>query len=264
MLDRVARHLAGVARRPCRDNDDFVHLPQELRVNAHFIEFEVSGVHPSAQRFGDGGRPFVDFFVHEGGVAALDRGGRVPIHGETASLGGRTGKIIKLDAVGLEHHHGVLLNLQGLTGFGNKGGNIGAEEVLPLAQPDDEGRVTTRGHHIAASIEGHEGEGPFELRGEAKHGVFQIAGFFQVQRQAVRRDFGIRLGDGRNAARGEPLRQFAVIFNNAVVHHRYFAVKRQVRMRIRIAGRAVGGPASVANGGDRLGRLRRKLSAQVL
>ena len=57
---------------------------------------------------------------------------------EGTCLGRIAGKVCDLDRVGVDGHHLILAEFQGVTGVFDEGGDVGGEEVLSLPQPDDE------------------------------------------------------------------------------------------------------------------------------
>ncbi len=252
MLDRVLGHRAGVGGGAARQDDDLVDGLELLRVDAQLVQHEdAGGVHAAQQGVLHGLRLVVDLLLHEGLEAALLRGGGVPVHGEALALGGVAGEVGDLHALGGDGDDLVLLQLDGLAGEVDEAGDVGAEEVLALAQAHDERGVAAGGHHAVrvVHVHGQQGEGALEALGGQLQGAGQVlaAGVAVDVREQVRGDLGVRLGEELCALGQQLLAQLGVVLDDAVVDHGQAALVRHVRVRVDVGGPAVGGPAGVAD-----------------
>ena len=259
VLDGVLGHRARVGGRAARQDDDLVDGLELLGVDPQLVQHQgAGGVRAAQQGVLHGLGLVVDLLLHEGLEAALLRGRGVPVHGEALALGGAAPEVRDLDGVGRDRHDLVLLELDGLAGEVDEAGDVRAEEVLPLAQADDERRVAARGHHAVrvVHVHGQQGEGTLEALGGQLHGAGQVlAGRVPVDvGEEVGGHLGVRLGEELDALGEQLLAQLGVVLDDAVVDERQPALVRHMRVGVAVGGAAVGGPPGVADadeaGGD--------------
>ncbi len=141
--------------------------------------------------------------------------------------------------------------------------DVGAEEVLALAQTDDERRVPTGADDDAWTVLVHDeqGECAVEARDHALHGECQVAGLLEDVADHEGRHLGIGLARELGPRIQKLLLQLGEVLDDAVVDERELAVVAEVRVRVAIGGAAVRCPASVADAGVAVGE---RLVAQVL
>src|SRR5690606_2551099 len=158
------------------------------------------------------------------------------------------------DRVGGDGDDLVLVHLEGGLGLGDEGGDVGAEVVRAVAEPDDEGGGAAGGDDRAGGVgvEGEQGEGALEPGGDGEHGGGEVAGVGAGGQ--VGDDLGVRLG-GEGRAVGLQLGpQRGEVLDDAIVDDRDPSVVGQVRVGVGVGGGAVGGPAGVPDGDLRLGQ----------
>ena len=104
-------------------------------------------IEAAQQGIAHGGRLVVDFLFHEGIKAALFRSGGIPLDFKRLALC-RVALIIgNFHFVRGDGHNLVVVHLHGRLGVINKAGYIGAEEVLALAQADNQRGVAASGNN---------------------------------------------------------------------------------------------------------------------
>ena len=271
MLDGVFGHHARVRGRAAGDDDDLVDGFEIMLVDAHLIEVDVAVLVETPQQSAlHGGRILMDLLVHEGVPTALFGGGRIPIHGVGLRMFHDVAHEVGDDhLVGGDHHGLVLVDLHGTLGVGHERGNVGAKEVLPVAEAHHERRIVTGANHDVrlSHIGGEDGERAFQHACETADGLEQVrlAGLFDDLvadlAQQLRRDLRIGFGNEMVAFRLQVETQLGRVFDDAVVDDGHFAVTRGVRMRVGVVRHAVGGPTGVA---DAHGGFRHRIAFDVL
>ena len=220
-------------------------------------------VHAAEQRLADRLGLLADLLLHEARPAALLGGGRIPLHLERAGGHGVAGEVGDLDRVGADRDDLVLADLHRLLGVLDERGDVRAEEVLALAQPDHERRVAAGADDDAGTVLVHDeqGEGAVEARDHALHGEGQVAGLLEDLADHEGRDLGVGLARELGPGIQELLLQLGEVLDDAVVDERELAVVAEVRVRVAVGGAAVGRPAGVADAGVAVGQ---RLLAEVL
>ena len=211
MFDRVFGDHAGIACRAARHHDDFVDLTEDIETDVDLVEHDVALlVEASEQRIRDGFRIFMDLLVHEGRPAALLGRRRVPIDGESLGVVHRIaievgdGHARTADAYRL-----VLPDFHGVLRVGDECGDVGSEEVLALAEPDDQRRIMARADDDIrlTAVDGKDGERTRQHTRDATERFEQVrlAGFLDDDvgdlAEQLRGDFGIGAG-GEHVAFG--------------------------------------------------------------
>ena len=118
------------------------------------------------ERGGDRGRLLGDLFEHEVLVAALLGCREVPVDVKRTGVGGSVIAVEVSDpiAVGGDHHGLILPEFNGFAGVGDERRDIGAEEHLALADPDDQWRGPSRGDDGAGIVGMSEHQGELTLQ----------------------------------------------------------------------------------------------------
>ena len=148
VLDGVLRDHPGVERRAAGDDDDLVDVAQVLVGEPHLVELQLApAAAPAEQRVGHGPRLLVDLLAHEPVVAVLLGGREVPVDVVAAPLGRRPVEAGDRDALPGDRDDLVLAELQRLAGVLDERRDVGAEEVLALADADDQRRVAAGRDH---------------------------------------------------------------------------------------------------------------------
>ncbi len=138
-LDGVLGDRPGIRSRAAGDDHDLGDLPQLVLADAHLVEHQRSVLVGAAQqRVADGVRLLVDLLLHEGLEATLLCGGGVPGHLVGLAVAGGAVEVDHRAGVGGDRDDLVLTELQGVPGVADEGRDVGAQEVLPLPEPDDQ------------------------------------------------------------------------------------------------------------------------------
>ena len=271
MLDGVFGHHARVRGRAAGDDDDLVDGFEIMLVDAHLIEVDVAVLVETPQQSAlHGGRILMDLLVHEGVPTALFGGGRIPVHGVGLRIGHDVAHEVGDDDLVCGHHHGlVLVDFHGALGVGHERGNVGAKEVLPVAEAHHERRIVTGADHDVrlSHVRGENGERAFQHAGQTADGLEQVrlAGFLDDLvadfAQQFRRDLGIGFGDETIALRLQVETKLGSVFDDAVVDDGDLAVTRRVRMRVSVVRHAVRSPTRMA---DAHGGVRHRITFDVL
>ena len=162
-----------------------------------------------------------------------------------------------------------------LPGVGDDGRNVAGEEVLALAEADDQRRAAARAEQVAGQILVHQGDGVGAVH--LARGTRQWPGrpapgwrcrfgraLVEVIADEVGQHLGVGLREETVALALEAVPEGGVVLDDAVVDQGDLAGLVQVGMGVDVAGQAMRGPAGVADAerpGDRvrLERLRQAL-----
>ena len=200
VFDGVLGHGAGVGGSAAGKNDDLGDVGQFLGGDAHFIKGQTAeGVRAAKEGVGHRGWLVVDFFFHEGRVAALFGAGCIPVNREFLALG-RVAEEVR-DAVVLRRDGDdlVLAELNGTTGEVDESRDVRAEEVLSVAKAQDQGGVAACGDNDAGVVcmHGQKGESSFKLAGGQFHGTGQVAlaGATVDRTEQRSRNLGVGVGE---------------------------------------------------------------------
>ena len=162
----------------------------------------------------------------------------------------------------------VLTDRERVAGVLDEGGDVGAEEVLALAQPDHERRVAAGADDEAGVVLVHREQGERALEAAddgAERGVEVAAGGLVLAAEQDRGGLGVGLAAERVAV-GEQLGlDLGEVLDDAVVDDGELVVVGEVRVRVGVGRAAVGRPAGVADAGRAVGeRVRGEVVAQHL
>ncbi len=249
LFDEVTGDDAGMKAGAAGDDMHAGGAPEDLRRRRSKCGFEQVPVgHALLQGVGNGARLLVDFLEHVVLVRALFGG-----VGREFALAHRPRHVAALavkDAATFARDFGHVAFLQKheTPRDRQERGNVGSDEILVLAQADDD-RATHAGDDDAVWLllaDHGERVGPFEFDDRGAHRLEQIAKALHVKMDSVRDDFGIGLGFKLIARGFQLLAQLLVILDDAVVHDGE-AVARDVRVRVALAGGSVRCPAGVGD-----------------
>ena len=188
-----------------------------------------------------------DFLEHEMGVAALFRRRRIPIHMIGRGRAPAAQRVVHPRALPPQHGDFLILQDNHIPGVGQDGGNIRGQIHFALAHADHQRPAQTHAINGVRLVFADHRQGVAALHAAhgLLHGLEHIALIQAVQQ--VRHHLGIRLADKLAALLQQMTAQLHVIFNDAVMHHRQRALHIHMRVRVQVAGLAVGGPAGVAD-----------------
>ena len=256
-LDHELSDEGRVPRRPAGDEGHFFEGSDPFEGKRQRFEEDLAGLrqHPAREGVEDRPRLLVDLLQHEVAVAAFlrHRGGPVdPLRRVFPRLP---------PEVGDPHprrrgdHHLPVLEEEHVPRVGQKRGQVGGEEELPLPQPDDQRAVQARAHQRPRLPVGHREEGvrPAKLRDGLAHRLLERHPRRDVLVQKMGDHLGVRLRGEGAALRDHLLLERPVVLHDPVVDDG--DVARQVRVRVLVGGASVGGPPRVphaARPGNRL------------
>ena len=105
--------------------------------------------------------------------------------------------------------------------------HVGAEEVLAVAEPDDQRRVPPRRDHPrrVQRVDGDQGERALQLLADPLHRDGQVDVRRQLQLEQLRGHLGVGLGDQRVVVGLEPGPQLGEVLDDPVVHQRHPAAR---------------------------------------
>ena len=246
LLDRVAAHQAGVVAGPAGDDHDPPHPGDEV-----VGELELGEVHaihlgePIRDRLGDRVGLLVDLLQHEGLVATLL--GRVLVPVDLLDLAADRGPLGPGDrrAGGVDRDDLAVLDQEHAPGLGEEGRNRRGDEGLPVAQPDDQRALLSRGDERVGMIgvHGRERVVAAQLGERRSHRLGQVA--LVVALDQVGDDLGVGLGAEPMPLGLELAAQLGVILDDPVEDDLDPALAVPVRVGVLLAHPAVGRPASV-------------------
>ncbi len=224
------------ARQPVGDG---VELGQ-----AHPASFPVD---PLSQGLSQSTGLLVDFFLHE-----VPEAGLLGQDGVPADLLRHRGPLLAVgignrDSIAVQDRHLSVGQENGRAGIGQDGQYVRGDEVLPLAHAHHH-RGSLAGHHDLFGVvraDHRQSESPAQLGHRSANRQGQVA--LQVGLNQVSNHFAVGLAGKGMAAGAEALLQRQVVLDDSVVHHGQVPPAVDVRMRVGFAGRAVGGPAGVAD-----------------
>ena len=170
------------------------------------------------------------------------------------ALGRRAVEVGDRDALAGDRHDLVLAELERLAGVLDEGGDVGAEEVLALAEPDDQrascgGRRRPRAGSSASTATQRERALEAAADRAASPSVRSPAAS-TLGLEQVGGDLGVGLGDAARARRPRSSARSAAKFSMMPLWISATpAVAAEVRVGVGVGGAAVGGPAGVPDAG---------------
>ena len=175
-----------------------------------------------------------DLLQHEVGEAAPLRGRQLPGDGLGLLLNGIPQGVVEGDGVGGEHGHVPVVQVGHLPGVFQNGGHVGGDEVLPLAEAEDQRGVLLHGNHRARILPAENSQGKAALQPPHRlaHGLQEIPGFGVIVGNEVGHHLRVRVGLEPAAPGNEPLLQLQIVFNDSIVHHGNGAVVGQMGMGV--------------------------------
>ena len=148
-------------------------------------------------------------------------------------------------------------------GVGDERGHVAGEEVLAVAEPDDERQVAPGADDEVGLVAVRDDENvrAVEVGADRAHRGREVAVVPLLDQ--VRDRFGVGLARERVAALLEPVAQLGEVLQRAVVDDGDRAGAVDVRMRVAVVRRAVGRPAGVADAERARADRRRSASASA-
>ena len=255
--------------------------------DAHLVQGQAAvGVDAVGQGGAHGVGLLVNLLLHEGRPPVLGGAIRGEVDLVRLALDGVTRGVDDGHAGRRDDHDLVLVDLDGAVRVLDEGQDVGAQEVLPIPQADDQrGGAAGRDDNVRGlGAEHQQGEGAVQLGGDSAHGDDQSARHFLVRagqsgdRALVRGRLGLIVGAGQQVddhlgvgLRGEGLAvgdeggtQGVRVLNDAVVDEGEAPVRAGMGVGVRDRRATVGRPAGVSDARKRVGRrLRVELFGEV-
>lgn len=221
----------------------------------HLVERELALLVKAAeQRVAHGGRLVMDFLLHEGAEAIFLGSGGIPLDFERLALGRVAVVVGDGDLVGRDGHDLVVGHLDGGLGVVDEAGDVRAQEVLALAQADNQRRVAAGSDDAVCllGMNGQEGERTLEALAGELHSAGEVTVGLVVEdvSQQRRSDLGVGLRHEVVALRRELGLELGEVLDDAVVDDGQLAAIDNVRVRVEIRWTTVGCPAGVADTQD--------------
>ena len=217
-----------------------------------FRQADVVQHHPALPDAGRDGlahglRLFQDLLEHEVGISPLLGGGRVPVDVAALLLQGLQIVVEHVHALGGQHGDLPVVHIGHVPGMPDDGRGVGGDEVLPLAEADDQRAVLPGGDEGVGIVRADdaEGVGAFNAPQAPAHGLQHVAALVVMELQQVGHHLAVGLGREGHALAGELFLELQVILDDAVVDQGDLAVPADVGMGIHVVGLAVRGPAGV-------------------
>ena len=246
MLDRVRADHRRVRGGAARDQLDPCHLPDGVGDRLELGCLDPAGARdPARQRLPQRVGLLVDLLEHEVLIAALLGGLGRPLD--------RLGDALHRPALDVGYHDPVgpqvgdvaLLEEDDLARVGQDRGDVGGEERLALAEPDDERHVLARPDESIALVAVHDRERIRTLE-PPQRGARRVGDVARVRLlDQVGDGLRVRLGRQLVAARLEPVTQLLEVLDDPVMDHRDPAGAIDLGVGIDVVRAAMCRPAGV-------------------
>jgi hypothetical protein len=208
---------------------------------------------PADQGVADRRGLLVDLLQHEVLEPGLLGLGHVPLdlHRLAPELGAL--EVDERDPVGAQADDLPLLQGDHGTGPRQHGGDVRRQEVLALAEADDEGARYLRPDHGSGLVapQGHDRVGPRELEHRAPHGLGEVARVADEFLDQVGDAFGVGVRHEPVAVLLQPGPEVVEVLDDAVVDHGDAPLAVEVGVGVRVVRNAVRGPPGVSHAHDR-------------
>ena len=227
------------------DDEHLVDLAQDVRVGVQLVQREQTLlVDPADQRVPDRRGLLVDLLQHEVVEPTLLRARHVPRHLEGLDLDLVAVQIRDANVARPHLDHLVLVDRQDGPRLLEHRGDVGREDVLPVAEPDDQRRRDPDAHDDVGFIEREDDERvrPVELADRGPHPIRERTLLLLDQ---VGDDLGVGVGVKDMAALLETGTQVGEVLDDPVVDHRDTPAAVHVGVRVPVGRRAVGRPPGV-------------------
>ena len=227
-------------------NIDLVQSADIVRADAQILQHHPAVLDPGEQALAQGVGLLHDLLDHEVLIAALLRGGDLPVHGGVFLLHWVQQAVIDLDAVSGEDGNFPVLHVGHVPGVLDDSGDVAGQKVAAVPVAQHQGAVLPGGDDLVGIVHADDaqGIGALNLVQGLDHRLQDVVGVVVVHQ--LGRHFGVGLGGEVNALGLQPVAQSKVVFNDAVVDHGNAAGLAHMGMGVQIRGLAMGGPAGVA------------------
>ena len=164
---------------------------------------------------------------------------------------GSPAKSVTDDVVGGDRHDLVLADRHGALRVLDEGRDIRTEEVLAVAEADDQRGVAAGADDDTRLVAVHreEGECAVEAGDGVAEGLAEVAGRPVLPPEEHGGDLGVGLAREGGAIGEQLVAELGEVLDDAVVDEREPALVAEVRVRVAVGRAAVGRPAGVADAG---------------
>src|SRR6266481_2973183 len=204
VLEEILADEARVRRSAAGDEDHAPRLHHPVRIR-QLVEADVALLleDTAAHRVDDRLRLLVDLLQEEMPIAALLRGDGIPRDGARLAHDRIAGERRERHALARHLRHLAVLEKDDATGVVENRRNVGGDEVLVLAETDDDRGRALRGDEAIGTVLVHDDdrERAFELLHDGARRVQQILATLHVLVDEVRDHLGIGFRRERTAAR---------------------------------------------------------------
>jgi hypothetical protein len=230
-----------VPRRAARADHDALDVAKRLFVQAHLVQVHAAifSGRSTNHRFTHGPGLFVNLLQHEVRIPGLLGHHWIPRHMLRFTRQRLAVEVAEHDSGLRDDRDLTIVQKHNFPRVAQDGRNVGCDEVLVLAEADDDGRTVADRDDRVGLVGGNQDqrEQAAQALERAAHGRFQSVTVTFLLHE-VRNDLGVRFGDEAVPFSRQFLLQFQVVLDDAVVHHHDAAAAVAMGMRV-LFGRAV-------------------------
>ena len=236
-----------MVRRAAGHDVDAADGPDLFRGHGQVLKHHAASLDPGGGGLADGGGLLHDLLEHEVGVAALFCGVHLPVHMVVLLLHRAQLAVVYPDAAAGQDGQLPVVHIGDVPGVADQGRHVGGDEVLAVAEAQQQGRVLPGGHQPVGIVgaDDAQGIGPVHRVEQPVHGLKEVAAVAVVIIQQLGHHLGVRLGAEGVALLQQLLLQRDEVLDDAVVDHGELAALAQMGVGVDVAGLAVGGPSGV-------------------
>ena len=248
-LQVILAHHAHMVRRAAGHDVDAADGPDLLRGHGQVLKHHAASLDPGGGGLADGGGLLHDLLEHEVGIAALFRSVHLPVHMVVLLFHRAQLTVVYPDAAAGQNGQLPVVHIGDVPGVADQGRHVGGDEVLPIAEAQQQGGVLPGGHQPVGIVgaDNAQGIGPVHRVQQAVHGLKEVAAVAVVIVQQLGHHLRVRLGLEHIALLLQLLLQGDEVFDDAVVDHGELAALAHMGMGVDVVGLAVGGPAGVSD-----------------
>ena len=247
-LNGVLAEHASVCGCSTGNNDDAIDVGDDLIAERlEFSELDQTVLNATKNGVGYGIRLLADFLSHEARPTTLFRCRGIPSDVELLNLNGIAVEVDNVNRVRTDRHDLVLTDSNGATREFNESGDVGAEEVLSVAQADDEGRIAASADNHAGLIlvHGKQSEGTHKTCNDSAQCLSEVSALLVFAPDKECRHLGVSLASEGRALGQQFVLKLGEVLDDSVVDQCELRVAPQMRVRVHIGGATVSRPPSV-------------------
>ena len=247
LFQDVFSHHAHMVGGAAGDNVNLIYLPEVGGAQAQFLQRHPAVLNPGEDGVPEGLGLLHDLLGHEVLIAALLRGGDLPIHMMALLLHGlEVGVAVDLDALPGEDGNLPVLQVAHLPGVLEEGGDVAGQEAEAVAAAQDQGAVLSGGDELVGAVgaQNAQGVGPLDAVEDLGDGLHDVPPVVVLQK--LGHHLGVGLGDKAHPLGLQEFLDLGKVFDDAVVDHGYPPRHAHMGVGVDIGGLPVGGPAGMA------------------